>query len=252
MSSEKKTVHSVNVSNLATLINHCKAYDSDYQPFNLEITIFKLETIYNTCQDSVEHVNVLESSYIKATTIRKTAFKPLKRLTTRIINAFTLCGASREAIDNASTLARKVKCNREYKKDKSNANNLEQEINKIYLLQMSFDNCLSNFYRLIQALKIEPKYNPEDADLEVNTLEAKHADLIIKNNAVREVGKFLNAALLKRNQLLYAEKTGIVFLAANVKNYVSSIYGIGSPKLKQISRIPFRGYKMVNYKQNSD
>jgi hypothetical protein len=177
----------------------------------------------------------------KAIENRDIAFKPLSKLTTRIISAFAACKARAQAIDNAKTHASKIKGTRIGKKDEPtidpNNPNAKVEDNSISVSQMSFDNRVNNFEKLIETLKAEPKYAPNETDLQVSSLETLLADLTAKNTAVKDSFEPLSNARIKRNEILYNEEKGLVQIAKDVKGYVKSVYGATSAKYKQISSL---------------
>jgi hypothetical protein len=49
----------------------------------------------------------------------------------------------------------------------------------------------------------------------------------------------LSNARIARNELLYAQGTGLVLVARDVKNYIRVIYGVKSPQYKQVSKLKF-------------
>jgi len=116
---------------------------------------------------------------------------------------------------------------------------LKAEDNSISVSQMSFDNRVNNFEKLIETLKSEPKYTPNETDLQISTLETLFADLGTKNTAVKDSFEPLDNARIARNEILYNEETGLVQTAKDVKSYVKSAFGVSSPRYKQISNIRF-------------
>ena len=53
----------------------------------------------------------------------------------------------------------------------------------------------------------------------------------------------LNNKLIERDQILYADGTGLYTIAQNVKKYVKSLYGATSPEYKNVSGIEFTARK---------
>jgi hypothetical protein len=247
MASTTETGHSKNVANFETLITFCKGYGADYKPTEPNQAIAALQSTYTSAKQSVSDVNKAFTPYSKAVENREIAFAPLSKLTTRIVNAFAACKASAQAIDNAKTHASKVKGTRVGKKEtpKVDPNNptAKVEDNSISVSQMSYDSRVNNFEKLIETLKAEPKYNPNETELQVGTLATLLADLDAKNTAVRVATEPLSNARIARDKVLYDETTGLVQIAADVKKYVKSVYGVSSPKYKQISSLAFRVIK---------
>ena len=57
--------------------------------------------------------------------------------------------------------------------------------------------------------------------------------------AVDQTEAELNVKLIERDQILYAESTGLYSIAQNVKKYVKSVYGAGSPEYTNVTSIKF-------------
>jgi hypothetical protein len=254
MASTTETGHAKNVANFETLITFCKGYGGDYKPSEATQQISSLQTLFSNSKQSVSDVNKAFTPYSKAVENREIAFEPLSKLTTKIVNAFAASKASTQAIDNAKTHASKVKGTRIGKKETPKVDpsaKLEQngnptakaEDNSISVSQMGYDSRVNNFEKLIETLKAEPKYNPNETELQVGTLATLLADLDAKNTAVRVATEPLSNARIARDKVLYDKTTGLVQIAADVKKYVKSVYGVSSPKYKQISSLAFRVIK---------
>lgn len=106
--------------------------------------------------------------------------------------------------------------------------------------QMSYDNRLDNFDKLIKLLSSVEEYAPNEADLKVASLSALYADLMLKNMTVISAANPLSNARILRDEVLYKKGTGLVDIALDVKAYVKSVYGASSPKYKQVSKLTFK------------
>lgn len=247
MASTSETGHGKNVSNFETLIAFCKGYGADYNPSEISLTLPELQKKITACQASLKAVNTLLIPYTKAVNERDLVYKPIKSLTTRLINAFAACKASPNTLNNAKTYAAKIKGTRintkqTTLKDPQNSNPETKNVS-ISVSQLSFDSQIKNFELLIETLKAEPKYKPNETELQVATLEALLANLRLKNSAVINATEPLSTARITRNNDLYNETTGLVTIAQEVKSYVKSVYGATQPRYKQISGIKFTKYK---------
>lgn len=243
MPSTVETGHSKNVANFETLITFCKGYGAEYQPSEPNQSIVTMETLYASGKASITAVNQALPPYSKAVELREIAFEPLSKLATKIINALAASKASEQAIDNAKTHASKIKGTRIGKKSETvidpNMPNGQPEDTSISVSQMSYDSRVNSFEKLIETLKAEPKYNPNEAELKIVALQTLHTDLNTKNTAVRVATEPLSNVRIARNKVLYDETNGLVQVAADVKKYVKSVYGASSPKYKQISGLKF-------------
>jgi len=85
----------------------------------------------------------------------------------------------------------------------------------------------------------EPTYAPNEVDLQVVSLTNFHNNLKTTNTAVINATTAISNARIARNNILYADKTGLYDIAQEVKKYVKSVFGATSPQYKQVSKIKF-------------
>jgi regulator of RNase E activity RraA len=84
-----------------------------------------------------------------------------------------------------------------------------------------------------------PSYTPNEAELTTASLTTFHASLQTANTNVINAEVTYSNARISRDNVLYAENTGLVDIASDVKKYVKAIFGATSPQYKQVSRIKF-------------
>lgn len=184
------------------------------------------------------------SALKNATAAREIAFKPLNSLITRVMNALAATGVSKEVLDNARSIGRKIQGIRvspryteEEKKAIAEAGSNARQISSS---QMSFDQRLDNLNGLIRLLKNIKEYLPNEEDLKIEGITALYEELKGHNNAVIAATIALNNARIHRNKVLYDEKTGLITIARNAKAYIKSVYGATNPVYKQVAPLHFR------------
>ena len=175
------------------------------------------------------------------------AFEPLGKLTTRILNALKATDTSTQVDESAQTIVRKLQGRRATpKKSEAEIKALAtegKEVNEISTSQMSYDNRLDNFDKLIKLLASVSLYAPNEAELKVTALTTLYNDLKAKNAAVIATSIPLSNARIARNDVLYKPNTGLVDIALDTKTYIKSLFGASSPQFKQISKLAFRVIK---------
>jgi hypothetical protein len=105
--------------------------------------------------------------------------------------------------------------------------------------QQSYDNYVTHFGNLIDWVELQPTYNPNEPELKVAAMKLYWDKIDKANKAVIAGTVPYKNALTERDELLYAEKTGLVDTALDVKTYVKSVFKANSPQFKQVSGIPF-------------
>lgn len=242
MASTSETGHAKNAANFEELVSVCKGYGAVYNPSNTNLTITSLETLLGNTNAAIGTLNSATPDWITAVNERETAFKPLSELTTRVVSALASSEVSKAIVDDAKTIARKIKGERAGKKsDKPiDPNNPDLNPKSISVSQMSFDNRIENFDRLIKLVQAQIKYTPNETDLSVAGLNTLITTLRAKNKDVTDTYVAVSNARTDRNNMLYKPVTGLVEIAKGVKAYVKSIFGASSPKYKQVAKIKFR------------
>ena len=243
MASTSETGHAKNVTNLESLITSIIALGTTYNPSRDSIKLTALQTLLNASKESLNTVNIAQAAYSNAVAARKVAFEPFSKLITRVMNSLKASGASTQVVQSARTIVRKLQGRRASAKiteEEKKALEAEgKEVNQISASQMSFDNRIENFDRLIMLLSSIPLYNPNEAELKVETLKALHNQLKEKNTEVILPIVQLSNSRIARNKILYSENTGLVDVDLDSKTYIKSIFGATSPQYKQISKLRF-------------
>ena len=243
MASTSETGHAKNVTNLESLITSIIALGTTYNPSRDSIKLAALQTLLDQSKESLNAVNIAQAAYSNAVAARKVAFEPFSKLITRVMNSLKASGASTQVVQSARTIVRKLQGRRASAKiteEEKKALEAEgKEVNQISASQMSFDNRIENFDRLIMLLSSIPLYNPNEAELKVETLKALHNQLKEKNTEVILPIVQLSNSRIARNKILYSENTGLVDVALDSKTYIKSIFGATSPQYKQISKLRF-------------
>jgi hypothetical protein len=243
MTNTSETGHAKNVTNLESLITSIIALETSYNPSRDSIKLTSLQTLLTASTESLNAVNIAQAAYSNAVAARKVAFEPFSKLITRVMNSLKASGASTQVVQSARTIVRKLQGRRASAKiteEEKKALEAEgKEVNQISASQMSFDNRIENFDRLIMLLSSIPLYNPNEAELKVETLKALHNQLKEKNTEVILPIVQLSNSRIARNKILYSENTGLVDVALDSKTYIKSIFGATSPQYKQISKLRF-------------
>lgn len=103
-----ETGHAKNVANFEDLISFCNGYGSSYNPSKIALKIQALQTQFTDAKNAINVVKSTQTAFNNATNKRIEAFKPLKTLATKIINALDATDASAQTVKDAKTINRKI------------------------------------------------------------------------------------------------------------------------------------------------
>ncbi len=245
MASTSETGHAKNVANLEDLISFCTGYGATYNPSKAAIKIAALTTLHTNAGNSISGVVTSKNAFDTATNARQAAFDPLKKLSTKIVNALDATDASDSMVKDAKTINNKIQGKRSGDKPvkpatTGGADSEATEDKTISVSQQSYDSLIENFAKLIDLVGSEPTYTPNETELQVSTLTTNLGNLKTTNTAVINAYTNYSNARITRDSILYATNSGLVDVALDVKKYVKSVFGATSPQFKQVSGLEFK------------
>lgn len=239
MSSTSEVGHAKNVANLQKLTQQVSVYTL-YNPPVPNLTVANLQTLYAAANAKLAEVEDKRNTNKNAIALRQTAFENLKTTCTRIINRLEILGLLVGTLDQAKSLNRSIQGGSKKKTISAKTDDEEQPTNNpISTSRQSFTQQTENFGILLQLLATIPNYSPDEDELKLANLNTYHTSLVSATQAVDQTEAELNVKLIERNQILYAEETGLYSIAQNVKKYVKSLYGAISSEYTTVSAIKF-------------
>jgi len=239
MSKQFETGNAKNVANLQKLTEQVAVY-TNYNPAVESLTVASLTQLYNNASTALASVKEARNNNKNAIHKRQEDYETLKPLTTRIINQVEILDVSKGVLNQAKSLNRLIQ-GKPRKKRPTNTNQENQETvpNTISTSRQSYTQLADNFTKLLQLLGSIDTYNPNIVELKTPELTAYLEKLTLNTKEVDHTLAELNAKLIGRNKMLYADSNGLYAVAQNVKKYVKSLYGASSPEYAAISKIKF-------------
>ena len=236
MPSTSEVGHAKNVANLQKLTEQVTVYTL-YNPPVDNIKVANLQTLYTTASTKLNKVEEKRNSNKNAITLRQSAFENLKSTCTKIINHLEILGLPQGTIDQAKSLNRLIQGGQ--KKSTTPPEEGKKEPKTVSTSRQSYTQQADNFGILLQLLSTIPTYNPNEGDLKLTNLETYKNSLVSSTQAVDQTEAELNNKLIERDNILYADGTGLYSIVQNVKKYVKSLYGATSPEYANVSSIEF-------------
>lgn len=240
MPSTSEVGHAKNVANLQKLTEQVKVYTL-YNPPIDNLKVANLQTLYNNASTKLAEVEEKRNANKNAITIRQNTFENLKPICTKIINHLDILGLPKGTIDQAKSLNRTIQGGQ--KKAATPPEEGKEETKTVSTSRQSYTQQAENFGILLQLLGTISAYHPNEDDLKLTNLNTHKDSLMSSTQSVDQTESELNNKLIERDQLLYADATGLYSIAQNVKKYVKSIYGATSPEYANVSSIEFTSRK---------
>ncbi len=242
MPSTSETGHAKNVTHFEQLISFCVGFGGNYNPSKATLTLPNLTAKHTNSQAELQNVINETVNYNNNVNTRAIIFDPIRKLSTRLVNAFIVTDATAEMIKDVKTNNRKIQGKRAKEITTPTDPNTPPPTT-ISTSQQSYDQLIEHFAKLITLLKSEPSYAPNEADLRIPTLDALHTQLRAENTNVMNAYTNVSNARINRDITLYQEKTGLVDTALEVRAYVKSVYGATSDQYLQVKNLAFKNIK---------
>lgn len=249
MSKINESGHVRNLASLQKLILLCTDIGIPYNPVTNNIKIPALNALYTNADNALTAVKNNFTDWKNATNAREIAFKPLAALSTQLLGILQSCGTSTQTIDDFVSLVKKMRGDASKISDPvvpvqamPNPNpDPPVEITPVHrsTSQLSFDNMLEHLDKMIKLLASVPAYNPNEVPLKVVTLTAQLASLKTLNSAANDAYAKLTLARINRNKFFYADQSGMLDIARNVKSYMKGKFGASSQEYKKAAAIRF-------------
>lgn len=240
MPSTSETGHAKNVANFEDLISFCTGYGTTYNPSNTSLSVSSLSSLLNTAQKILNEAKTTEVAFNNATNSRMDAFRNLKTLSTRLVNALDATNASDQTVKDAKTINRKIQGQRATPAPPADPGSPPTPNKTISTSQQSYDQLIEHFSRLIDLLSAESGYKPNENELQIANLATTLAGLKTANTAVSNSYASWSNSRIKRADVLYNISNGLVTTALDTKKYVKSVFGTSSPQFKQVSGLEFK------------
>ena len=240
MASTSETGHAKNVANLQKLTEQVSVYTL-YNPPVENLTVQNLTALYTSASTKLTEVEDKRNANKNAITLRQSAFENLKSTCTKIINHLEILGLPSGTIDQAKSLNRTIQGGQ--KKTETIVEEGKEAPKTASTSRQSYTQMADNFGILLQLLATILTYNPNEEDLKLTNLTTYQESLMSATKTVDQTEAELNNKLIERDQILYADGTGLYSIAQNVKKYVKSLYGATSPEYTNVSSIEFTSRK---------
>jgi hypothetical protein len=237
MASTSETGHAKNIANYNLLIQTNNGFGTDYNPSasNPRIQLPNMLVQYTDCNTLQQNVNTQNGIFKPLLNHRRTEFNSLNALVRRVRSSAKSCGAPATFFANVDSVVKKILGDRVSKPEPTATDPAGTSAS-----QQSFDSKADNFDKLIEILRNQALYGPNEPELTVMGLEGKQTIIEAANSAVKTGTAPYNTAIINRNNALYTNETGLVDVAQQSKDYVRSKFGYSSPQFKLVSKIKFR------------
>ena len=251
MASTSETGYNINIANLQQLIQYAQSLGASYNPAKDYLSITNLQALHTSAASALTNVQTAKAQLIAAVNARQSAYAPLKKLATRIINALDASDVDAAIVKDARTYVNKI--NNAKIKNEINPTDDGSVSNKtISTSRQSYNSLAENLSMLITLIANTPAYNPNETSLKVSNLQTYLQELHTANTQLNTALSHMSNARYTRDALQFMPKTGLVDISLDFKKYIKSLYGGDSHQYKTVSNIGFVRYKFTPSANNDE
>ena len=244
MASTSETGHAVNIANFKILIERCNEFGGTYNPPISEISVAAMTSKLNDAIDAHKtYIVALEGTKIPIND-REILYNDLTKLVVRVYNLYLATKASAQSKRDAKGYMLKI-TGRNVKIHKL-ADGVTPDPSHISNSQLSYVQKADYFDKLVQLLKIDTHYTPNETALQISSLEGWNDNIVAANNQVINVTTNAIVKRTVRDHALYDLGTGLIDLAISCKKYVKGLFGAKTPEADSVVSIKFRRIMKLN------
>jgi hypothetical protein len=249
MSSNQTSISS-NLTNAEELIDRVSSFGPKYNPVPVAFTIPSLTELKASADSLASIAKTAENIWKNSTSSRSLVFDAADGLVTRAYSSYCISGAPEQSIQQAESKVRTYRNIRVSEKPTdeeiaaAKAEGKELRINVQH--NATFDKKVENFGDIIDFLNNSGHYGPNETDISIAGLTAKHEEMKSNNKICSQNTIELDNARMLRDTVMFSKGTGLVDVSLGVKKYVKSAFGATSVQYKSISGLKFKNIKKIN------
>jgi len=237
--------HVKNVETYSRLVEFCTGYGGNYNPGQQNLKLNAMRAMLENAQSSLQDVSLKRLDYKRVTNEREIAFTDLSRLTSRIVLYLSTSGVPDQTVDDARFYARLIGGRLVRRREPIPSDEADEKpLTTRSLTQRSYVALKDHFTQLVELIKKEPAYQPNEEDLQIASLEARVNELNTATAKVHIARAAWSNAMIYRNRLMYKGLESLVNHGATVKRYVRSVFGNTSAQSAQMAELSFTKRKV--------
>ena len=217
------------------LVGICAGYEGKYNPARQNLTMTAIRKLATDAEAANLSVIVARKTWTTAAGNRKVAFTELEQLVKRLRGEI-----QNLPIDQATSklmivaLNKAAAYNNGVNSDPPSEVNGSAESKARRRRSGDFASRLSAFEEVIHALETIPEYKSPLPDLSVKALKAKAAEIKKATSSVHTAAAELSAVRSHRWNIFKNPVSGVMAIAAGIKNVIKATFGNPSSELKDV------------------
>ena len=237
-----KTNNNKQVAAFDQVLGHCNALGTKYNPSKDSIKVAALNTLLTSAKATLTAVDTAKFNMMEAVNARQEAFAPLAKIGTRILNVLIASDASPQRIADVKKYRdklRSIRASRIVKPEDSTNPTPPAVPSRGPMSYLDYESRIDSFANIIELIKVEPLYKPNEAEFSIASLTNVVASLRQKNKAVNDAKVALRNARLACNASVYSD-AGLYGAGKRVKKYILFVFGATNKQYQMFNSIQLK------------
>lgn len=234
--------HIENIDRFRNIIIRCSGFGALYKPSNPKLSIVNMNLQLETAKQLDEEYGVAYIATKNPINDRQDLIAELVKRVRRIKNMVLSTEASKSTKRDIVAMADKFTGDKVRKKKPKDGKPAKKWVSNSHL---GVDMRLGTFQFLVEVLRIEPNYTPNEPILKIEALDAAAQSLENLNNAVNNANSLATTKRIDRDKALYLEDDGLVDVSLQCKKYVRALFGARSEEAKSVSAIKLKRFLRI-------
>ncbi|MFL6373999.1 MAG: hypothetical protein ACJ73D_04960 [Pyrinomonadaceae bacterium] len=244
--------HADNVAAGEQQIAYITSWGAAYNPSNTAITLANLTANHTAAVSSMNGVANARADYVNLINDRENTYLGIRPLVTRVVQYYESTGADQNKIDDVRTLKRKLDGARASSKPTTPPSNggstpeppADSGPGTGSASQQGHTQVIEHLEGIIKLLQEDALYSPNETEIQLPTLTARVNDMKAAKSAVATSLATISNARGHRDDVLYADSTGLYDRAMLTKKYVRAGFGQDSTQYTQLASLKFKKAKV--------
>jgi len=230
--------HVKQVEAFERLVTFCTGYGGSYNPGRPTLQIDALQNQLIEVKSAIEKAKLARTEFDSEVNQRKQAFDQLPKVLSGILRTLEASGAKPEKMEDARAFVNQIMGASSRNRKPIPSEQAESKVRRTGL-QLAYASKVDAFSKLIQAVTLEPLYQPREKQYAITGLTSQLSELILMNQKVDDARAAWRNALLGRNNVMYRNDASLTELARAVRKYVRAVFGLRSGEYAFVKALQF-------------
>jgi hypothetical protein len=232
-----------NFGRFKTIIQFCEGFGLKYNPINPKLVLENMNLKLETAKQLHDEFKAAEVATINPINSRQDLIKELVKRMRKVKNAVFSMELSIEYKKDVKNLVNRFTGDKVRRKRIVKGKIVRKKRSNS---QLDIDHRMETFGLLLELLKKEAGYAPNELILKTDALDDAAERLESLTNEINNANAIAFNKRIVRDKALYLEDDGLVDVSLKCKKYVRAVYGARSDEARMVSAIKLKRFMKIS------